>query len=148
MDILGLVVFVIFCFNMLSVLTMIFVERKKPPIIVSWLVIMTILPIVGFILYILIGNGLSYKTRRMIKKKRLYQKEYDEFIAKQKENLQDKKYKDEKEKNFSDLLIFNINNSNSAYFRHNDVKVFTNGEDKITELKEDLKDATHSINLL
>ena len=90
MDILGLVVFVIFCFNMLSVLTMIFVERKKPPIIVSWLVIMTILPIVGFILYILIGNGLSYKTRRMIKKKRLYQKEYDEFIAKQKENLQDK----------------------------------------------------------
>ena len=148
MDILGLVVFVIFCFNMLSVLTMIFVERKKPPIIVSWLVIMTILPIVGFILYILIGNGLSYKTRRMIKKKRLYQKEYDEFIAKQKENLQDKKYKDEKEKNFSDLLIFNINNSNSAYFRHNDVKVFTNGEDKITALKEDLKNATHSINLL
>ena len=84
----------------------------------------------------------------MIKKKRLYQKEYDEFIAKQKENLQDKKYKDEKEKNFSDLLIFNINNSNSAYFRHNDVKVFTNGEDKITALKEDLKNATHSINLL
>ena len=148
MDILGLVVFVIFCFNMLSVLTMIFVERKKPPIIVSWLVILTFLPIVGFILYILIGNGLSYKTRRMIKKKRLYQKEYDEFIAKQKENLQDKKYKDEKEKNFSDLLIFNINNSNSAYFRHNDVKVFTNGEDKITAPKEDLKNATHSINLL
>ena len=86
MNILGLIVFIVFCINILSILTMIFVEHKKPQIIVSWLVILTFFPIFGFILYILIGSGLSYKTRRMIKKKRLYQKEYDEFILKQKEN--------------------------------------------------------------
>lgn len=148
MNILGLIVFIVFCINILCVLAMIFVERKKPQIIVSWLVVLTFLPILGFILYILIGSGLSYKTRKMIKKKRLYQKEYDEFILKQKANLQDRKYKNKEEENFSDLLIFNINNSNSAYFRHNDVRVFTNGEDKIASLKKDLKNAKHSINML
>ena len=72
---------------------MIFIERKKTQTIVSWLVILTFLPVIGFILYILVGSGLSYKTRKMLKKKRLYQKEYDEYILRQKERLQGKKFK-------------------------------------------------------
>lgn len=148
MKILGLIIFIVFCINILCVLAMIFVERKKPQIIVSWLIILTFIPIIGFIFYVLIGSGLSYKTKTMIKKKKLYQKEYDEFTLRQKEHLQGRRYKNKEEENFSDLLIFNLNNSNSAYFRHNDVRIFTNGEDKINALKKDLKNAKHSINML
>ena len=75
MNVLGIIFFVVFCLNILCVLAMIFVERKKPQIIVSWLIVLTFFPILGFLLYILIGSGLSYKTKRMLKKKRLYQKE-------------------------------------------------------------------------
>ena len=127
---------------------MIFIERKKTQSIVSWLLILTFLPIIGFILYLLVGSGLSYKTRTMLKKKRLYQKEYDEFIAKQKERLQGKKYKNIEEANLSNFLLFNLNNSNSAIFKNNKIKIFTNGEDKISALKKDLLNAKHSINLL
>lgn len=148
MNILGLIIFIIFCLNILCIFTMIFIERKKPQVIVSWLILLSFFPIIGFIFYILIGSGLSYKTKKMLKKKKLYKKEYDEFVLKQKENLQDKKYKNSEEKNYSDLLMFNLNNSNSAYFKHNNVRIFTNGNDKILALKKDLKNAKHSINML
>lgn len=148
LNVLGIIFFVVFCLNILCVLAMIFVERKKPQIIVSWLIVLTFLPILGFLLYILIGSGLSYKTKRMLKKKRLYQKEYDEFITKQKETLQERKYKSREEKNYSDLLMFNLNNSKSAYYENNNIRIFTNGKDKINALKKDLKNAKHSINLL
>ena len=148
MSTIGLLIFIVFCLNILCVFTMIFIERKKTQTIVSWLMILTFLPILGFILYVLVGSGLSYKTRKMLKKKRLYQKEYDEYIARQKERLQGRKYKNKEEENLSDLLLFNLNNSNSAFFKNNNIRIFTNGEDKITSLKKDLLNAKHSINLL
>ncbi|MBO4412441.1 MAG: cardiolipin synthase [Clostridia bacterium] len=148
MNILALIVIIVFAINILCVLAMIFIERKKPQIIVSWLVTMTFLPILGFILYVLIGSGLSYKTKRMLKTKRLYQKEYNDAIKAQKHRLSNKNFKDENEKELFPFLLFNLNNASSAYYKYNNVRLFTNGEDKITALKKDLLKAKHSINML
>ncbi len=134
----------IFLTNLVLIFIMIFIERKKPNLIISWLVFLIFLPIIGFFIYILIGNGLSYKTTKMLKKMRLQQKDYVEFVKTQKKLFSHRL----KNSEFSDLILFNLNNSNSAFFRRNSVKVFLNGEDKITSLKRDLKKAKHSINLL
>ncbi len=85
MSVIAILILTIFCVNILCVLTMIFVERKKPGMIVSWFMVLNFLPIIGFIIYILVGSGLSYKTKRMLKKKRLHAKEYEEFIKEQKQ---------------------------------------------------------------
>lgn len=122
---------------------MIFVERKKPNVIISWLVVLTFLPLIGFIIYILLGNGLSYKTTRMLKKMKIHRKEYLEFVNKQK-----KLFSRLKEENYTDFILFNLNNSNSAYFSKNSISVYTNGLDKIKALKKDLEKAKHSINML
>ncbi len=148
MNLIGLIVFVLFCINIFLVIAMVFIERKKPEMIVSWLIVLTFLPILGFILYITIGSGLSYKTKRMLKNKRIYTKEYEEFISKQKIRYSDERSKPSKEKDYSELILFNLNNANSAYFKNNDVKVFTNGIEKIESLKKDLLSAKQSINLL
>ena len=63
---------------------MIFIERRKPEIILAWFVVFTFFPFVGFLIYLLIGNGLHYKTSKMIKKMQIQQKEYFEIIEKQK----------------------------------------------------------------
>ena len=148
MKILAILLIIIFVINLLCVFAMIFIERKKPQIIVSWLLTMTFLPILGFVLYVLIGSGLSYKTKKMLKKKRLYQKEYNEHARAQKSRLYSKKYKDEKEKQLSEFLLFNLNNANSAFYKHNNIRIFTNGNDNIAALKKDLLKAKHSINML
>ncbi len=147
MAVLSALILSIFVINMLCVFAMIFIERKKPHIVVSWLILLTFLPVIGFVIYILIGSGLSYKTKKMLSKRRLYRKEHEDFIQNQKKLFSARNISDE-EKEFLDLMLFNLNNSNSAYFRNNDVRVFLNGEDKLLSLKKDLAKAKHSINLL
>ena len=66
--------------NFLLFLSMVFLERKKFTTIVCWTTILTILPIVGYIFYIVMGNGLSIRTRRMINKHKLYELDYNERI--------------------------------------------------------------------
>lgn len=123
---------------------MIFIERKKPNIIIAWIMVLTFLPIIGFVIYALVGSGLSYKTKRMIKRMNLQQKDYLEFVNSQKKIFSNKLKND----NYADLILFNLNNSNSAYFDNNTVRVFLNGEDKIASLKRDLERAKTSINML
>ena len=147
MSVLAILIITVFCVNILCVLTMIFVERKKPHTIVSWFMVLNLLPILGFIIYGIVGSGLSYKTKRMLKKKRLYAKSYEEFVKEQKQLFSSRNISDE-EKEYLDLMLFNLNNSNSSYLKNNSVRVFLNGEDKIVSLKKDLLRAKHSINLL
>lgn len=62
----------IFAINILMLIVMIFVERKQPQVIFSWFVILTMLPVVGFFLYILFGGGLSVRTRLLMRRKKIY----------------------------------------------------------------------------
>ena len=147
MSIFGIVILIILCVNFLCVLTMIFVERKKPTTIVAWSMVLTFFPIVGFIIYCFVGSGLSDRTKKMFKKKRLIAKEYEEFVKEQKHLFSSRKISDA-DKECLDILLFNLNISNCSYFKNNDVRVFLSGEDKIAALKKDLEKAKHSINLL
>ena len=66
----------IFAINILMLIVMIFVERKQPQVIFSWFVILTMLPVVGFFLYILFGGGLSVRTRLLMRRKKRYTADY------------------------------------------------------------------------
>ncbi|MBR2052880.1 MAG: PLDc N-terminal domain-containing protein, partial [Clostridia bacterium] len=55
--------------NFLAIIAMIFIERKKPEIIISWLLLFSLFPILGFVFYVLIGSGLSVKTKKMLRRK-------------------------------------------------------------------------------
>ena len=66
MDYITLIILII---NIVLIGTMMFIERRKPEVIISWLVILTFMPILGFLFYIIFGSGLSVKTRRMLKRK-------------------------------------------------------------------------------
>ena len=147
MSTLAILFLVIYSINIVSVITMIFVERKKPQMIATWFVVLNFLPIIGFIIYTLVGSGLSIKTKRMLKKKRLMAKDYEEFVKQQKKLFRSKKIKEEDKENL-DLLLFNLNNSHCSYHKNNYVKVFLDGEEKIKSLKKDLEKAKHSINML
>ena len=48
-----------FLLNLISALSLIFIERKEPTTTWAWLVILIALPGVGLILYLLLGQNLS-----------------------------------------------------------------------------------------
>lgn len=128
--------------NMVLSFSLIFIERKEPQTTWAWLLIMIILPGLGFAIYLLLGQNFS--RERLFKEKKKIDKQ------KRKEILE--KWKNEKDEHsggeqFIDLRAMNLNNYGSKYTTDNEVNVFFNGPDKFKQLIEDLKNAKKYIHM-
>lgn len=137
----------IFSINILSLLVMIFVERKQPQVIFSWFVVLTVLPVVGFVLYILFGGGLSLRTRLLIRRKKRYTIEYYKYLGWQKIDFDALKQKNQQFDYAYNLIKFVKSCDENLFSISNNVEIFTNGEEKIKRLKEDLLNAKSTINI-
>ncbi len=132
------------CVNFLLLIMMVFLEKRKPQTIISWLTILTFLPIAGFILYVIFGSGLSVRTRRMIKKKALSEKDIIENI----EGIQNLKNAQIDGLTEKDRQIATYCYNYGAYpCPGSDVQIINNGIEKMTLLKKDLLEAKESINI-
>ncbi len=129
--------------NFLLFISMVFFERKKLSTIISWLVVLTFMPIIGYVFYIVFGSGLSVRVRRLIVNHKLYELEYNEKIEEYLRIDEKAKHKLAKEEG----LINCCYNYGSVLCPFNDVKLFCWGEDKIEALLTDLENAKESINI-
>jgi len=128
--------------NLLFSLSLIFIERKDPTTTWAWLLILLVLPGLGFLIYILLGQNLS---RQKIFKEKI---QVDEGKRK---NINDK-YEGEIHKHdggerFSDLRKMNFNQSGARYTTNNNANVYVNGEDKFKQLIKDIKSAKRYIHI-
>ncbi|WP_321995036.1 cardiolipin synthase [Clostridium butyricum] len=127
--------------NIIFSLSLIFIERKDPTTTWAWLLILLVLPGVGFVLYLMFGQNLS---RQKIFKDKIISDEKKRMASNQDEKLFSKHSGGDK---FSDLQRMNFNNSGSKYTVNNAVDVYVNGEDKFKQLIEDIKNAKSYIHV-
>ncbi|MDE6583673.1 MAG: PLDc N-terminal domain-containing protein, partial [Clostridia bacterium] len=141
---LGLYLFIAYIsINFLLFISMVFLERKKLSTIISWTTILTVLPYLGFVLYLIFGSGLSFRVRRMISRHKLYESGYDEAINDylMSDNQIWKEFKNDAS------LVSCAYTYGSVLCPNNQVKIFLWGKDKIDALIKDLENAKHSINM-
>ena len=135
---------VVVSFNFLLLIGMVFLEKRKPENIIAWITVMTFLPVIGFVLYVVFGSGLSVRTRRMIKKKMISERDIIRNI-KGIQTLEEAKLdgilKDDQE------LVSLCYSFGSYPIPGNAIKIFSSGQDKIKALKQDLLNAKTSINM-
>lgn len=132
------------CLNFLLLLGMVFVERRKPENIIAWLTAMTFLPILGFILYVIFGSGLSVRIRRMIKKKSISERD----IIRNIDGIQtlEEARNDEVLSKYRELV--SLCYSYGSYpLPGNGVEIYTDGEEMAKALKEEILKAKTSINI-
>lgn len=143
MDI-GFWVFIAYLFtNFLVMVALIFVERRKLTSVISWLTVVSLLPGLGFVIYLIFGSGLSFRVRRLISKFELYESHYDEELKNyfaSEENIKTLKAEDSEN-------IKLCHNFGGVLCPANDVQIFTNGEQKMEALLQDIESATKSINI-
>ncbi len=137
----------ILALNLIFLITMILAERKQTNTILSWFVVFTFLPIIGFVLYILFGGGLSFTTKSLIKRKKRYTSDYYKFISWQRVNFKALRQQNEQYDYAYELINFIKTKDESNFSTCNSVDIFTSGEQKIENLKRDLQNANHSINI-
>lgn len=130
--------------NFLLLISMVFLEKRKPENIIAWMTTLTFLPLIGFIFYIVFGSGLSVRIRRMIKRKAISERDIIRNIEGI-ETLEEAKIKDIYKK---DVGIVSLAYSFGAYpLPGNDVKIFNDGKTVFQALKKDIINAKKSINI-
>lgn len=130
--------FIVNLINLCLILFMIIFEHKKLYRLSLWLLIFTILPLLGFLIYLLFGVGVLFKN------KKLKLSFNNNLISK---NNIKKNYKKISGK-FEKIQKFNLINNNSLLLSNEKVEIFTNGEETFNSIKKDLLNAKKNIYIL
>lgn len=133
----------IFLINMILVFSLIFIERKEPDTTWAWLLILLILPGIGFVIYLMLGQNLS--RQKLFREKKIIDKVKTKAVKERHESSKkdDKKFID----NYKSLILMNYNHSGSIFTNGNDVKTYINGEDKFRDLFNDIREAKKFIHI-
>lgn len=127
--------------SILSAISLIFIERKEPNTTWAWLLILFVLPGVGFIIYLIFGQNLS--RQKIFREKKVVDEKKSKVLM--------EKFKEEKEKgassDFMELVRMNYTHSGALYTEGNSLTTFINGEKKFDALINDIRDAKEFIHI-
>lgn len=132
--------------NLILSVVIVFFQRKDPKSVWAWLLVMYFIPILGFILYMLVGQDL-YK-RRMFRTKEIAD-ELNSTIRKQEETIFKNEFKSQdKELNeFSDLILYNLESADAVYTDDNEIEIYTDGNNKFDALIDAINQAEKYIHI-
>ena len=71
----------LYMINLIAVVLLLFVEKKTPTVTLSWLLVLTFMPVIGMILYFMLGS--TYKLKIMTRKYSLekVEEEYNQAVS-------------------------------------------------------------------
>lgn len=140
-----IVVTSVYLINFLTILNLIFRDKRSIDTTVAWILILSTLPAVGFVLYFVFGRGVAKNNMFRIKEKE------DKLL---KANILDTEVKLKITSNFDpsvvnhrDMIYALANSNNANYTNNNDVVIYDKSKDFFDSLLEELKKAKHYINI-
>ena len=120
-------------FYILTILCVVFLERKSPTEALLWVLVLICLPYVGMILYLVFGSTMGIKITAYVRKKRL---KLHHLCPDQKAvlNLDGKPLSEEDRQ----VIRFNTAYNNSRLTCYRDIRIFTTGKDHYHQLFADI----------
>lgn len=133
--------------NIIFIFAIIFLERRSVTATLAWIMVLSFVPVVGVILYIILGQNLS--RRKIFKWEKKLHQIVQTMVARQKEQLRNdaRIFGNEVVEKHSDLIMMNMNDDESALYMDNEVKIFTDGREKFDALLQDIKEAKRHIHM-
>ncbi len=95
----------------------------------AWLLILYFIPVLGFGLYLLLGQ--NFRKDRMFKMKEI-EGEVKYTIRRQEESIYRKKLRlrDPEQERFKHLILYNLNEAEAVLTDNNDIQIYTDGKAK------------------
>ena len=137
--IINIILIAAFILNLIFAFVIIFMERRSAGSIWAWLLVLVFLPIIGFILYLLLGRQIQ--RNRIFKLKKEDRKGLAMIVDEQIEALESDDFSKGnhqivKFKEMVRMLLFN----NAAFLTtDNQIKIYTDGHAKFDALLSDIK---------
>lgn len=138
---------IIYLINFAMAVVVIFLERKDPTATLAWVLVLLILPGIGFVFYLLLSQNFSRK--KLFTMKIYAKKTFGDYIKVQQElfNTGALVFHDKNVEDYKDLIKMNLFSHDFSYTQNNEVKIYTDGQDKFHDLLNHIANAKHHIHL-
>lgn len=140
-------IYYVFVFIILSIIFLVLRENKNPIDTIAWIQVLIFLPVIGFILYILLG--INYRKKKIFKRKFYHDNQKIEDYLKNYIDSFSDGVLESGITNTNALRITKLlyNNNKANLTNYNEIQVFLTGEQKILSLFDDIKNAENHIHL-
>ena len=132
--------------NLILSVVIVFFQRRDPKAVWTWLLALYFVPIFGFLFYLLLCQDLH--------KSRMFRvKEVEDKLNASTESQEDYFRRHEKmlegpmERDYRDLVIYNLETSGAVLTLNNHITVFTDGEEKFEDLRWEMRRAKRYIHI-
>ncbi|MWV42953.1 cardiolipin synthase [Paenibacillus sp. HJL G12] len=141
--ILGLILFL----NFIFALVVVFKERRDAGATWAWLLVLSFIPIAGFMLYLLFAQ--NFRHVRLFHWGDLKKIGVEEIILEQIEQIQTGSYQfhNASASKNRDLIYMHLNNNHSIFTENNAVDIITDGQEKFDKLFKDIDAAKDYIHI-
>ena len=147
MSITEILLIVILVSDFVFAMTVVFWGKKSPTAIMAWLMVFYFLPVVGFILYLFLGQ--NYRKEKMFQIKKDVDQALIAFIKSQKSELKAQEITVTNHIScvLRQMILMLLENNDAALTTDSQVKIYTDGNDKFTDLISAIKGAHDHIHL-
>jgi len=149
-----IVVYLFTIFNFVCAIFVVFFERKNPGVTWAWLMVLTVIPVFGFIIYLVFGFEGRKHTIFVLKAKndeilfKDYIKNNTKGLKQQLDFVSQKNIlKTPNTEYLNDIVLLNLITSASPFTKNNSIKIFNEGNSKFESLLNDIKNAREFIHL-
>ncbi len=133
--------------NLFLALFIVFLERRNIGATWAWLMVLLFIPIVGFIVYLFLGQNLSRVKRFRLRKE--FRSIIESVVNDQRAEFEDKKFRfnDASISQYHELVHLHLISNYSLYTQDNQVQIFSDGVKKFDALFRDIAAAKEYIHM-
>lgn len=134
-----------FYINILLAIIIVFFQRKDPSSVWAWLLLLYFIPILGFLLYLLIGY--DYRKQQRFRSKEI-EDQLHAAINMQEHRIRNQEMKIMKGyEPYDHLVLYNLKTSDAIYTNHNQVQIFTDGKVLFDNIISEIQQAKKYIHI-
>ncbi len=133
-------IWIVYLINFAVLVTIVCFQKRNPIESMAWVMCFLLLPVFGGIIFLIFGVGVNTLTKKKYKQKLEMNEKY--LLERQKATIGR-----DLERPESDIVNYFLN-YNFIYTENNDVKIFTDANEKYKQLMEDIENARESIDIL
>ncbi|MCM3586201.1 cardiolipin synthase [Mesobacillus maritimus] len=147
MNITTILLSLVLILNIVFAFVVVFGERRDASSAWAWLLVLSFIPVLGFFLYLFLGQNLSRTRLFTWEDKKKIGIEQD--IAYQLDQIRSGTFKYQKESEFNaqELIFLHLLGNDAPLTRDNSVDIFTDGKEKFEQLLKDIASAKHHIHI-
>ena len=137
---------VLFAVQLIAVLSVLFLENKKPGEAALWVAVISLLPGIGLVLYLCFGSTVGITMTAWLRGRRITAS-YRESLERQMKALAGWAEETQQEGLEKEIALFHLRDSSAAITWHNHVDMLRGGQEKYDHLFADLDAARETIHI-